>query len=72
MVNIKNIDANKIKIDEKSLKNVFIYYIGYYLYLIINKENKHIDVHDENKCLTLIHTYKGKGALKMYGELWNQ
>ena len=72
MVNIKNIDANKIKIDEKSLKNVFIYYIGYYLYLIINKENKHIDAHDENKCLTLIHTYKGKGALKIYGELWNQ
>ena len=29
MINIKNLDQNKIKIDEKSYKNIFIYYIGY-------------------------------------------
>ena len=29
MTNIKNLDPNKIKIDEKSYQNIFIYYIGY-------------------------------------------
>ena len=27
--NIKNLDPNKIKIDEMSCKNILIYYIGY-------------------------------------------
>ena len=29
MINIKNLDANKIKKDEKPYKNIPIYYIGY-------------------------------------------
>ena len=29
MINIKNFDANNIKINEKSYKNILIYYIGY-------------------------------------------
>ena len=29
MITIKNLDPNKIKIDEKSYKNILIYYIGY-------------------------------------------
>ena len=29
MINIKNLYPNKINIDGKSYKNVFIYYIGY-------------------------------------------
>ena len=29
IVNIKYFDPNNIKIDEKSYKNIFIYYIGY-------------------------------------------
>ena len=29
IVNIKNFDPNNIKIDEKSYKNIPIYYIGY-------------------------------------------
>ena len=29
IVNIKNFDPNNIKIDEKSYKNILIYYIGY-------------------------------------------
>ena len=29
MINIKNLDPNKIKIDEKSNKYLLIYYIGY-------------------------------------------
>ena len=29
IINIKNFDPNNIKIDEKSYKNILIYYIGY-------------------------------------------
>ena len=29
MINIKNLDPNKMKIDEKSYKNIFIYQIEY-------------------------------------------
>ena len=29
LINIKNLDLNKIKVDEKSFKNILIYYIGY-------------------------------------------
>ena len=29
MIHIKNIDLNKIKLDEKSYKNIFIYLIRY-------------------------------------------
>ena len=29
IINIKNVDPNNIKTDEKSLKNIRIYYIGY-------------------------------------------
>ena len=29
MIDIKNLDLNKIKIDENSYKNILIYYIGY-------------------------------------------
>ena len=57
IINIKNFDPNKIKIDEKSYKNILIYYIGYMtikdskyvktnsvnpLYLIINKLNGYL------------------------------
>ena len=31
IINIKNVDPNNIKIDEKSYKNILIYYIGYVL-----------------------------------------
>ena len=29
IINIENFDLNNIKIDEKSYKNILIYYIGY-------------------------------------------
>ena len=28
IINVKNFDVNNIKIDEKSYKNIFMYYIG--------------------------------------------
>ena len=58
MINIKELDPNKIKINEKSYKNILIYYIGYVtfneiscvkinsanpLYLIINKINGYFE-----------------------------
>ena len=46
MINIKNLDSKKIKINEKSYKNILTYYNSYEttnsvkpLYLIINKMN---------------------------------
>ena len=46
MLNIKNLDPNKIKIDEKPNKNILISYVGYVtsnsakpLYPIINKNS---------------------------------
>ena len=59
IINIKNFDPNKIKIDEKSYKTILIYYIGYVtikdlqyvkinsvniLYLIINKVNGYLKI----------------------------
>ena len=48
-INVKNLDPNKIKIDEKSYKNILIYYIGCMtakcvkaLYVTINKMYEYI------------------------------
>ena len=38
IINIKNFDLNNITIDEKSYKNIFIYYIGY----LTIKDSKYI------------------------------
>ena len=68
IINTKNLDLNKIKIDEKSYKKILIYYIGYVtvqelryvkinsvnpLYLHINKMNGYIKESNGNKHLTL-------------------
>ena len=46
MINIKNLEPNKIKINEKSYKNILTYYISYQTtnyvkpsYIIINNGN---------------------------------
>ena len=70
MINIKNLDLNKIKTDEKSYKNIFIYYIGNVtvknlryvkinknvnpLYLIIHEINGYIEESNGNKYFILI------------------
>ena len=38
IINIKNIDPNKIEKDEKSYKNILIYYIGY----VTIKDSKYV------------------------------
>ena len=76
-INIKIFDPNKIKIDEKSHKNILIYYIGYVtikdskfskinsvnsLYFIINKVNEYFEEINEN--LMLVPTNESKEILK--------
>ena len=41
---MKNVDSNKIKIDEKSHKNILIYYIGY----VMIKDSKHVKINCVN------------------------
>ena len=77
IINIKNIDPNKIKIDKKSCKNVLIYFIEYVtikdlnyvkinsvnpLCLIINKVNGCFE--EINKNLTLVPTNESKEKVK--------
>ena len=75
MINIKNLDHYKIKIDEKSYKNILSYYIGHVtvkyleyvkiksvnpLYLIINKVNGYFEKINGNKYLTLVPNNESK------------
>ena len=66
IINIENFDPNNIKIDEKSYKNILIYYIGYVtikeyvkrhsvypLYLIFRYVNGYYEEINGNKYLTL-------------------
>ena len=90
MINMKNSDSNKIdkkKINKKSYKSAFIYYIGYVtvkglryvkinsanpLYPIINKINGYSKEDNRNKYLTLVHIDRSKNTVKKYEELWNK
>ena len=87
MINIKGVDSNKVKIDKKSYKNIFIFYVGYMrikdliyvkiyivnpLYLIVNNINGCNEGSDGNKYLTLVSTYESKNTLKEYEKLWNK
>ena len=71
MINIKNFDPNNFRLDEKSSKNILVYYIGYVtikdlkyieiysvniLYLLFNKVNKYFEGINGNKSLTLVPT----------------
>ena len=71
IINVKRLDSNKIKIDEKPYKNILIYYFGYVmfkdlsyvainsvnpLYLIINKISDYIEASNGNKHLGLVPT----------------
>ena len=71
IINIKNFDPNKMKINEKLNKNILIYYIGYRtikdskyvkinsvnpLCIIVNKVNRYFEKINANKYLTLVST----------------
>ena len=86
IINIRNFDPNEIKIDEKSYKNILIYYIGYMtikdlkylkinsvnLYTLLSTKNRYFEEINKNKYLTLVPTNKSKEIIKKYGELWTK
>ena len=85
MINIKNLDPNKMKIDEKPCKNIFIYNIGFvtmkvlivlhfipsYLH-VINKTNGSTEESNRNKYLTIVPSNKSNSRPKKKEELWNK
>ena len=75
IINIKSFDPNNIKIDERSYKNILIYYIGYVtikeskyvkfnsvnpLYLIFSKVNGYFEAISKSKYLALVPTNETK------------
>ena len=79
IINIKLFDPTNIEIDEKSYKNLLIYYIGYMtikdsiyvkinsvnlLYLIINKVNGYFEEINGNKYLTAVPPNESKEKIK--------
>ena len=84
VINIKSFDQNNIKIDEKSHKDILIYYFGYLtikdskyikhnsvnpLYLIFRKVNGHFEEINENKSLTLVPNNENKEMTKKYEKI---
>ena len=84
IINIKSFVPNKIKIDEKSYKNILIYYIGYAtvkdliyvkinsanpLYFVTNKVTGYFEEINKNNYLTLVLNYENKEKIKKYEEL---
>ena len=72
MINIKNLNTNKIKINEKSYKNIFLYFLGYVtpngiylLYLITNRINGNTEQSNGNKYLTLFSAGESKDTKKL-------
>ena len=79
IININNLDQNNIKIDEKSCKDIFNYYIGYVtikdlkyaksntvnpLYLIFNKMNRCFEENNENQFSTRVPIDESKEKIK--------
>ena len=73
IISIENFDVNNIKIDEKSYKNILVYYIGYVtikedlnvysvnpLYFIFTNVNGYLEEINGNKYLTLVPTNESK------------
>ena len=55
IINLKNFDPNKIKIDEKSYKNILIYYIEY----VMIKDSKYVKIISENPLSPIINEVNG-------------
>ena len=83
IIKIENFDPSNIKMDEKSYKNILIYYIGYVtikeyvkifsvnpFYLIFRYVNGYFEEINGNKYLTLVPTNESKEKIKKYEVLW--
>ena len=79
MINIKNFNPSNVKTDEKSYKNILIYYIAYVtindskyvkiyrvnpLCLLFGKVNGYFEEINGNKYLTLVPTNESKEKIK--------
>ena len=87
MINIKIFDPNNTKLDEKTHKNILIYYTGYVtmkyskyiklhdvnpLYLIFNKVTGYFEEINGNKYLMPVPTNESKEKIKRDEELWSK
>ena len=54
-INIKDFDPNNIKIDEKSYKNILIYYIGY----VGIKDSKYVKIYRVNPLCLMFNKMNG-------------
>ena len=83
IINIENFKWNNIKVDEKSYKDILIYYIGYVtikeyikidsvkpLYLIFRYLNEYFEEINGNKYLTLVPTNESKEKIEKEEKLW--
>ena len=83
IINIENFKWNNIKVDEKSYKDILIYYIGYVtikeyikidsvkpLYLIFRYLNGYFEEINRNKYLTLVPTNESKEEIEKDEKLW--
>ena len=87
MINLKHFEANLLKIDKKSCKNIGIYNIGYItikktddyesiygvnpLYLQVNHANRDIEEKIENKYLIFDSSDQNKELIKKYQDAQN-
>ena len=55
IINTKNFDLNNIKTDEKSYKNIVIYYIEY----VTNKNSKHLKINSVNPLYLIFNNVNG-------------
>ena len=87
IINIKSFDPNNIKIDENSLKNILIYFIGYVTikdskykkingvipsHFIFGKVNGYFEEINGNKELVLVSTDESKEIIQKYEEMWSK
>ena len=87
MIRIKDLNPYLLKVEKKSYKNVYIYYIEYItvkdidyvninsvniLYYIINKANGYIEESIGCKYFALVSNDKAKEVLAKYTELWGE
>ena len=87
MINLKHFEANLLKIDKKSCRNIGIYNIGYItikktddcesiysvnpLYMRVDHVNGYIEEKGVNKYLVFDSTDENKELLKKYNDVWN-
>ena len=56
MINLKNFDLNLLKIDKKSYKDIYIYYVGY---ITIKKIDNYENIHSVNPLYFITHSPTG-------------